>query len=79
MGVRSFAECHVQLGIYTSKKSWAAITCDAKIHGDLPLWYPRYERVPNPSFSDFVPFGGMCWPSPIWIVLLLFVRMRAYA
>ena len=28
----------------------------------LPLWYPHYESPPNPTFSDFVPFGG--WKAP---------------
>ena len=52
----------VKLGVYTSASQWTPITGNAKILGSLPLWYPHYESPPNPSYSDFKPFGA--WSSP---------------
>ena len=53
---------NVTLGIYTSKHYWVPITGDSTAFSDYPLWYPHYESTPNPSFSDFEPFGG--WSAP---------------
>ena len=50
----------VSLGVYTSKSQWTPITGNSNILGNLPLWYAHYDN--NPSYSDFVPFGG--WSSP---------------
>lgn len=53
-----------RLGIYTSihmwQNTWMGAACD--VGASLPLWYPHYETPPNPSFSDFVSFGG--WAAP---------------
>ena len=49
------------VGIYTSYYNWQSIVginwtgCSG-----LPLWYAHYDN--NPSFSDFVAFGG--WKTP---------------
>lgn len=53
---------NVTLGIYTSKHYWVPITGDSTAFSNYPLWYPHYENTPNPSFSDFEPFGG--WNTP---------------
>ena len=50
------------IGIYTSNNSWTPITGSSTKFGNLPLWYPHYENTPNPSYSDWKPFGG--WKSP---------------
>ena len=52
----------VTLGVYTSASQWGPITGNAKVLGELPLWYPHYESPPNPSYSDFKPFGA--WSKP---------------
>ena len=52
----------VTLGVYTSQSQWTPITGNAKILGDLPLWYPHYQSPPQPNYSDFVPFGA--WSKP---------------
>jgi hypothetical protein len=52
----------ITLGVYTSKSQWTPITGNSKILGNLPLWYPHYEQPSNPSYSDFVAFGG--WSKP---------------
>lgn len=50
------------IGVYTNYYNWQAIVglswtgCSS-----LPLWYAHYDN--NPSFSDFVPFGGWTTPS----------------
>jgi len=61
----------VPLGVYTSiheYETWMSDTpqgCVLNPGGastSIPLWYPHYESPPNPSFSDFKPFGG--WTTP---------------
>ena len=52
----------ISLGVYTSASQWNPITGGSTILGNLPLWYPHYESPPNPSYSDWKPFGG--WSSP---------------
>ena len=51
-------------GVYTSihewQNTWMGSNCT--VAAALPLWYPHYEQPPNPSFSDFTPFGG--WTQP---------------
>jgi GH25 family lysozyme M1 (1,4-beta-N-acetylmuramidase) len=47
-------------GIYTSNSQWSPITGGSTQLSKYPLWYPHYDN--NPSFSDFVPFGG--WSKP---------------
>ncbi|XP_065831605.1 probable GH family 25 lysozyme 2 [Oscarella lobularis] len=52
-----------QTGVYTSIRNWGLIMGEDFTGGSsAPLWYPRYESNPNPSFSDFTPFGG--WSTP---------------
>ena len=53
----------IRLGVYTSNSQWSPITGNSKILSSLPLWYAHYESPGNPSFSDFVPFGGWSKPS----------------
>lgn len=53
MGIRS--------GIYTSHSQWTPITDDSHEFASSTLWYPHYDN--NPSFSDFVSFGGWTHPS----------------
>ncbi len=50
------------VGIYANWNAWSAITCNAKLSDPPLLWYPHYEVPPNPSFSDFKPFGS--WSKP---------------
>lgn len=50
----------ISIGVYTSNSQWSPITGNSKILGNLPLWYAHYDN--NPSYSDFVPFGG--WSKP---------------
>ncbi len=52
-------------GTYTSTYEWSTLMgldCVVQLAAAHPLWYPHYERPPNPSFSDFKPFGG--WTAP---------------
>lgn len=53
-------------GVYASAHEWGLImgsdTACSGAASALPLWYPHYESPPNPSFSDFAPFGG--WTAP---------------
>lgn len=55
-------------GVYSSIHEWTSIMTTASeptkctAGANLPLWYPHYEAKPNPSFSDFEPFGG--WTKP---------------
>lgn len=53
---------NVTLGMYTSKNSWSTIAGTNSDFSFLPLWYPHYENTPNPTYSDFVSFGG--WTTP---------------
>jgi GH25 family lysozyme M1 (1,4-beta-N-acetylmuramidase) len=48
------------IGIYTSASQWGPIMGGWTGASQFPLWYAHYDD--NPSFSDFVPFGG--WSSP---------------
>lgn len=58
------------VGVYSSIHEWTEIMtapadpagCTVGAARGLPLWYPHYETPPNPSFSDFKPFGG--WAAP---------------
>jgi hypothetical protein len=50
----------VTLGIYTSASQWNPIMGGSTKFSYLPLWYAHYDN--NPSFSDFVAFGG--WTKP---------------
>ncbi len=52
----------VSIGIYTSNSQWSPITGGSTKLSKYPLWYPHYENTPNPSYSDFVAFGG--WSKP---------------
>jgi hypothetical protein len=47
-------------GIYTSKTQWDRIMNGTADFGYPALWYAHYDN--NPSFSDFVQFGG--WKAP---------------
>ena len=50
-------------GIYTSVHEWTLLMgADCTAGSPVKLWYPHYESPPNPSFSDFKPFGG--WTAP---------------
>lgn len=52
-------------GTYTSQYEWSTLMgldCVVPLASAHPLWYPHYESPPNPSFSDFKPFGG--WRGP---------------
>ena len=46
--------------IYSSKSQWTPIMCGSTAFSNYQLWYPHYDN--NPSFSDWVPFGG--WTKP---------------
>ena len=51
------------VGIYSSQYMWSSIMGSQKACAGLsayPLWYAHYDK--NPSFSDFVGFGG--WTKP---------------
>ena len=56
-------------GVYSSIHEWTTIMTAAAdpagcpVAAALPLWYPHYETPPNPSFSDFQPFGGWARPA----------------
>jgi hypothetical protein len=52
-------------GTYASEYEWSTLMgtdCVVPLAAQHELWYPHYERPPNPSFSDFKPFGG--WRTP---------------
>ena len=53
---------NVTLGMYTSKSQWSQLCGTSSQFSYLPLWYPHYENPANPTYSDFVSFGG--WKSP---------------
>jgi len=49
----------VHAGIYASRSQWDPIFGDSYSAGSqYDLWYPHYQSPPNPSMSDFSPFGG---------------------
>jgi len=50
-----------RVGIYSSQYMWS-IVIGAGVRGptDLPAWYAHYDG--NPSFNNFLPFGG--WTRP---------------
>ncbi|KAH3768092.1 glycoside hydrolase family 25 protein [Pelomyxa schiedti] len=51
----------VTIGVYTNKNMWTLIMGSSYTGGaGYGLWYAHYDD--NPSFSDFVAFGG--WTSP---------------
>jgi GH25 family lysozyme M1 (1,4-beta-N-acetylmuramidase) len=51
------------VGIYTSNFEWSTIMGADNVQlASYPLWYAAYQTPPNPSFSDFTPFGG--WTQP---------------
>jgi hypothetical protein len=52
-------------GTYCSNYEWSTLfgpACTVPLAARRPLWYAHYEKPPNPSFSDFKPFGG--WSTP---------------
>jgi len=49
-----------KIGIYSSKSQWDPIMCSSTKFSSLPIWYAHYDK--NPSFSDWVNFGG--WTKP---------------
>lgn len=51
----------ISLGMYTSNSQWSPITGGSTAFKSLPLWYPHYDN--NPSYSDWVSFGGWTQPS----------------
>ncbi|KAH3744709.1 glycoside hydrolase family 25 protein [Pelomyxa schiedti] len=52
----------VTIGVYTSKSQWQPIMGSSYTGGAAyPLWYAHYDN--NPSFSDYVAFGGWTTPS----------------
>ena len=59
------------VGVYSSIHMWTSLMttpadpagCTVGASRGLNLWYPHYENPPNPSFSDFKPFGGWTAPS----------------
>ena len=53
---------NITVGIYSGNSQWTPITGSSKAFSNLPIWYAHYENTPNPSYSDWVPFGG--WASP---------------
>ncbi len=55
---------NLSCGVYVTKHQWEDLFGDDNFSygSELPLWYAHYENTPNPSFSDFVPFGG--WTAP---------------
>jgi len=53
---------NITLGIYSSNSQWTPITGSSKAFSTLPIWYAHYENTPNPSYSDWAPFGG--WMKP---------------
>ena len=66
--VKAAEETNAIWGVYSSIHMWSLYmedspnACSVASSAGLPLWYPHYERPPNPTFSDFVPFGG--WKAP---------------
>lgn len=50
-------------GVYASSRQWSDVfgSTSYTYGNDLPLWYPHYDN--DPSFDDFVAFGG--WSSPL--------------
>ena len=53
---------NITVEVDTSEHYWFPIKGDCEAFANLPLWYPHYESAPNPSFSDFEPFG--VWTQP---------------
>lgn len=51
---------HFTTGIYTSAFMWQKYMSNTDAYQFLPLWYARYDMMPN--MSDFEPFGG--WDVP---------------
>ncbi|TNV75692.1 hypothetical protein FGO68_gene162 [Halteria grandinella] len=52
-----------EVGIYASHRGWGIILgSDAACQNftEIPLWYPHFDQ--NPTFDDFVSFGG--WTKP---------------
>ena len=50
------------IGVYTSERDWRHIVgLDWTNLHELPLWYSHFDN--NPTFSDFLPFGGWTKPS----------------
>ena len=56
-------------GVYSTIHMWTTLMTEASnpngcaVASSLPLWYAHYETPPNPTFSDFAPFGGWTKPS----------------
>jgi len=51
----------IVVGIYSSKSQWDPIMCGIAKFNGYPLWYAHYDN--NPSYSDWVSFGGWAKPS----------------
>ena len=47
--------------IYTNKLNWENIVSNDEFASKCYLWYPKYTLL-DPSFKDFIPFGG--WQNP---------------
>jgi GH25 family lysozyme M1 (1,4-beta-N-acetylmuramidase) len=59
--VNALQSAGANVGIYSSYYNWQSIVgLSWSGVSSLPLWYAHYDN--NPSFSDFVAFGG--WTSP---------------
>jgi len=59
--VRAVRRLGLQPVIYTSRRDWVRITGDSTDFAHLPLWTPRYDRVPVLDVdgrAPWVPFGG---------------------
>ena len=57
----------VPVGVYTSIHEYELLLADSAqgckvAQPGVPLWYPHYQTPVDPSFDDFVPFGG--WTAP---------------
>jgi GH25 family lysozyme M1 (1,4-beta-N-acetylmuramidase) len=55
-------------GVYTSIHEYSLLLSDSAegcqlAQPKVPLWYPHYEKPPQPSFADFSPFGGWAHPT----------------
>jgi hypothetical protein len=61
------AETNALWGIYSSIHMWTTwMSTDPNgctSGSSLPLWYPHYQKPADPSFDDFVEFGGWTKPS----------------
>ena len=67
--VDAAAATNAMWGVYSSIHMWTTLMADASAPNacaaaaTLPLWYPHYQTPPDPTFDDFVGFGGWAKPS----------------